>query len=641
MVAEFAIGPRVSPTYYSRAIDTTPPHAPRRRPRPGSVDRPINARLYRAAWLAVALPLLIAAFTPVRPTALPPPSLPPTFDGQTALRLAQDLATTYPDRSPGSPGSLGAARWLADQFHALGLTTETDAFSAVIPGRGRVQLRNLLAVVPGRSPEAIVVLAHRDSMGDNPGANDNASGTGALIELARGYAASATEATGAMSPQHTLIFLSTDGGHWGALGARRFLRSSPYAQQVVAAVNLDAIASSGRPRLEIAGRGSQSPSPSLVGTAYARLREQTGSEPGRASALGQLVDLAFPYSLYEQAAFLGYGIPALTLTTGGARPSSAHNDPARLDGDRLAQVGRAAQALLGSLDAGVELAGSTSSSWWVAGRMARGWAVQLVLVAMLVPFAAATADLVARCRRRRAALAPAFRSLRSRLGFWLWAGAVFLLFGLAGVWPQGDPAPVNPASDAAGHWPRLGLAGYAILVAASWLVARDRLVRRRPITREDELAGETAALVLLTVLSLLVAAVNAFALILLLPSLHAWLWLPQLRHRGSALRGAVFAAGLAGPLLLLGSFAIRFGLGLDAPWYLAELTAIGYVPIVGLFFFLCWLAAAAQLLAVATGRYAPYPSAAERGLGPLRRGLRAAVLANRSRRRRARGGMET
>ena len=79
----------------------------------------------------------------------------------------------------------------------------------------------------------------------------------------------------------------------------------------------------------------------------------------------------------------------------------------------------------------------------------------------------------------------------------------------------------------------------------------------------------------------------------------------------------------------------RFGLGLDAPWYLAELVAIGYVSIVAFVLVLCWLAGAAQLTAIATGRYAPYPSAAERPpLGPIRSTVRAR-RPRRPRRRRA------
>jgi hypothetical protein len=138
----------------------------------------------------------------------------------------------------------------------------------------------------------------------------------------------------------------------------------------------------------------------------------------------------------------------------------------------------------------------------------------------------------------------------------------------------------------------------------------------------------------LAVLGLVVVATNAFALIFLLPSVHAWLWLPQVRDRRVWLRLAVLGAGLAGPLLLVGSFAIRYGLGLDAPWYLATLVAVGYVEPSVVLFFLAWVAATAQLSALAVGRYAPYPSAAERPpRGPLREVVRRTVLAVRGRRR--------
>jgi hypothetical protein len=168
----------------------------------------------------------------------------------------------------------------------------------------------------------------------------------------------------------------------------------------------------------------------------------------------------------------------------------------------------------------------------------------------------------------------------------------------------------------------------------TWLVARNRLIPRRPVTGEEEIAGQTAALLALGVVALLVVATNAYALIFMLPSLHAWLWLPQARERGGLPRAALFAIGLLGPLLLLGSFAFRYGLGLDAPWYLAELTAIGYVPIVAIILFLAWVACAAQLLAVAAGRYAPYPRRSERPPGgPVRDTVRTVLLGARSRRR--------
>ena len=223
-----------------------------------------------------------------------------------------------------------------------------------------------------------------------------------------------------------------------------------------------------------------------------------------------------------------------------------------------------------------------------------GWAIALVLIALVVPFAVASVDLFARCRRRHVPLGPAFRAYRRRLGFWLWIGVLFWLFTLFGAFPDGAAVPPDPSSSAAGDWPRLALLLFVVLVAASWLVARRRLAPTRPVTAEEELAGQTAALLVLGLISLLVIATNVYALLLLLPSMHAWLWLPQVRNRSAVARGLVFAAGLIGPALFLGLFAKRFGVGLDTPWYLAELTAIGYVPIVAVVLALAWAAAAAQ-----------------------------------------------
>ena len=171
----------------------------------------------------------------------------------------------------------------------------------------------------------------------------------------------------------------------------------------------------------------------------------------------------------------------------------------------------------------------------------------------------------------------------------------------------------------------------ALIAVGGWLVSRARLTRHGDVATADELAGATAALLALGVVGLLVVATNPFALVFVLPSLHAWLWIPHLRDRSPWLRAAVFAAGLAGPLLLLRMLAAEAGTGFSTPWYLAELVSVGYVPIPVFAIVLAWAAAGAQLAALVSGRYAPYPSAERRGLGPIRSTIRRAVLASRAR----------
>jgi hypothetical protein len=608
--------------------------ARRRRARRGSLERPVNGRLYRSAFLVVSLPLLVLAFSVTRPGSLAAPALPPNFDGEAAKALAVELATTYPDRTPDGPAALTSARWFKEQLTPYGLPVVADAWHSSIAGRGRVRLENLWAVAAGESPDAIVVVAHRDDTGAGPGANDDASGTAALVELARSYAQPDTAAAERVTPKHTIVFLSTDAGAFGALGAERFVRRSPF--HITAVIDLVAIAGNNAPRVVIAGDTPRSPQALLVETAAQRLLEQSGMRTRRPSFLDQLVDLAFPYTLYEQGPFVARGIPAITITTAGDRPPAAFTDRTpRLHAERLTQLGRATQSLIGSLDEyNLELPVGTTSYVWAGDRILRGWALEFLLVALVVPFVVGVVDLFAHCRRRRIPLAPAARSLRSRVAFWLFVGVAFYTFRAIGAWPAGPARPPNPALASSGDWPVLALVGLGAVVFLGWIVVRQRLVPRRPVAPEERLAGDTAALIGLTVVALLVVATNPFALIFFLPALHAWLWLPQVRSGAPFARVLVLAVGLAGPALLLWSLASRYGLGFDAPWYLVELAAVGYVHVVPVVISLAGAACAAQLVAVAADRYAPYPGAAERpARGPLRELVRIAVLASRRRRR--------
>ncbi len=556
----------------------------------------------RSALLTVAPALLLVSFTIARPEPLAAPALPPSFDGGTATALAQELAGTYPDRMPGTSGSAGAARWFEEKLSLYGLQTSVDVWGERVPGIGRVLLRNVAAVVPGTSSDAIVIVAHRDNSGEGPGANDNASGTAALIELARSYAKLGTSA-GRPKPEHTLVFVSSDGGAYGGLGAERFAKSS-LAQGARAVISLDAIAGRARPRLAVAGFEPRSPAPALVRTASARIAEQTGRDPALPGWLAQLVDLGIPFGVGEQAPFLGRSISSVRISTASdAAAEGATDVPSALDEARFARLGRAAESLLGSLDAGIDLPASTTGYLFLGKSAVRGWTIELVLIALLLPFLVGTVDLAARCRRRRLPLRGGWLSLRTRLGLWLWVGAVVGAGAVVGVFPRGSSIPPPPGSPAVSNWPTAGLLVLGGLIAAGWWRARRRLVASTPPRPDEELAGYAVALLALGGVAVWTAMLNPFALVFVVPSLYAWLWLPHLQRSGWA-RDALYGVGLVGPALALVSVAEQLGLGLDAPLYVTALATLGFVPWTTVIALIGWAAVAAQLGALAAGRYA-------------------------------------
>ena len=124
-----------------------PPPRRSRRPRPGSLERPVNAKLYRGTWLLVGLPLLLAAFSVARPTPLPAPEQLSALDGRALATLTRDLVQTSSNRYPGSLGAHNAAQWFGDQLRPYGLQIRSEPFSAVVPGVGTNRGRALSSVL--------------------------------------------------------------------------------------------------------------------------------------------------------------------------------------------------------------------------------------------------------------------------------------------------------------------------------------------------------------------------------------------------------------------------------------------------------------------------------------------------------------
>jgi hypothetical protein len=93
----------------------------------------------------------------------------------------ETLATRFAPRDFDHPGNLGrAADWIEERLRATGVRVHEQRYAV-----GGQRFRNVLADVGAITPERIVVGAHYDTAGDQPGADDNASGVAGVIELAR------------------------------------------------------------------------------------------------------------------------------------------------------------------------------------------------------------------------------------------------------------------------------------------------------------------------------------------------------------------------------------------------------------------------------------------------------------------------
>ena len=103
------------------------------------------------------------------------------FDVDTVI--ADTRAITRPGvRRGGSPQELEAANYILGRLRAVGFEPRVETF----PLPNGLTSRNIIVVIPGSDPRRIVVGAHFDSKPPAPGANDDAVGDAALLELARG-----------------------------------------------------------------------------------------------------------------------------------------------------------------------------------------------------------------------------------------------------------------------------------------------------------------------------------------------------------------------------------------------------------------------------------------------------------------------
>jgi len=139
-------------------------------------------------------------------------------------------------RATPSPGLAKAQAYVLDACHGAGLTTEEQAF----PVRGQ-SANNILALRAGQgahASEIVLLSAHLDHLGPGfPGADDNGSGSAALVAIANRLANESLD--------RTVALLWTAGEELGLVGSSYFTGHPPASvplDHVVQVLNLDAIA---------------------------------------------------------------------------------------------------------------------------------------------------------------------------------------------------------------------------------------------------------------------------------------------------------------------------------------------------------------------------------------------------------------
>ena len=91
-------------------------------------------------------------------------------------------------RPAGSPAIERTREYISNELKSYGLKVSYDEFSPRTPN-GKVTMKNVVAELPGNTPDVIVIASHYDTKPYKEfkfvGANDGGSSTGALLEIAR------------------------------------------------------------------------------------------------------------------------------------------------------------------------------------------------------------------------------------------------------------------------------------------------------------------------------------------------------------------------------------------------------------------------------------------------------------------------
>jgi hypothetical protein len=519
----------------------------------------VDPRIYRALLAVVLFAVIIFGFSfEDQPSGFRTEPAPEQFFTKTYGEM-KSLAGRFPDRAPGSSGDTRLAGYVDRQFSQLKGFSVTTSDALAHTADGTREIENVVADRPGLSASTIVIVAHRDATGRV--ATADMSGTAVLLGLAHAFSGET------LNRGIELISTSAQVGMAGATALAQRLSGEP-VDAVIVLGNL--AGKQARNPVVVPWSGSDTvAAPALRSTVDHYVHAQTGLRVTQTGLGGQLVRLAFPFSITEQAPFNDAGISSVLVSLSGDRTTPANaalGPPAR--------VGEFGNAVLDAANAlGAAAAVAPPSTYLViAGKLVPDWAFRLLIFTLILPVLATAIDALARARRRG-------HSLLRWVG-WVLAGAVPFLVALVALYLARltGALSASPPGAVGAHAVSVTVADVAVMLAVAVLLGLSfwkvrplclKLVRQLvPISRAPESPPADAAAVALTlvmcVLALIVWIVNPYTALLFVPALHLWLWLaqPDLRSRRVGVLAVVVAALLpAIPILVY--YGIAYGL---TPW---------------------------------------------------------------------------
>jgi Zn-dependent M28 family amino/carboxypeptidase len=211
-----------------------------------------------AGWSVITVSILLAACA-APAVEMPPPGAPVAID---SARLLRDIGILAHDsmegRLVGTPGSARARAFIDRSFRERGLLAVGQAQTYQQPFTftrrdSTVTGVNVVGMVRGstRPGRYIVVTAHYDHLGVRDGeifngADDNASGTAALLAIADYF--------GRSTPHHSIIFAAFDAEEGGLRGARAFVETPPVPRDsMIININMDMVGRNDAGELYVAG----------------------------------------------------------------------------------------------------------------------------------------------------------------------------------------------------------------------------------------------------------------------------------------------------------------------------------------------------------------------------------------------------